>query len=206
MTRGKRLRVAPPKQFCYIFAHERACKYGEECRFHHSLEEFLGQANFDFYESQRLSALEAQPQLGSGRHSTPPPPFSKAYDTKPNEDSTCSLFVHENAICGLCVGPSHPALTDEAGEITSLQWLVAPGDSIQPNQPLLLLTTTTSQYHFCSPVPGKLVQLNPKLSLQPQLIRTDRENKGFVCLIKATEPYPLMFGHLFSPRTYPLYV
>ena len=77
---------------------------------------------------------------------------------------------------------------DQLGDITLVNWNVAPGDKVAVGDVFGTIESVKTLSDLFAPVAGTVVRLNPELESSPERVNEDCWDKGWMIVISAEDP------------------
>jgi glycine cleavage system H protein len=89
---------------------------------------------------------------------------------------------------------------DQLGDVTLINWDVAPGDRLEQGQVFGTIESVKTLSDLFAPLTGTVEQINAELEAAPERVNEDCWGKGWMIRIKPDDPKAL--GALLDARSY----
>jgi glycine cleavage system H protein len=89
---------------------------------------------------------------------------------------------------------------DQLGDVTLINWDVAPGDRVEAGQVFGTIESVKTLSDLFAPVTGTIEQINAELEAAPERVNEDCWEKGWMVVIKPEDPKDV--DELLDPKGY----
>jgi glycine cleavage system H protein len=93
---------------------------------------------------------------------------------------------------------------DQLGDVTLVNWSVAPGDRVEQGQVFGTIESVKTLSDLFAPVAGTVVELNSSLESAPEHVNEDCWEQGWMMAITPADPKAL--DALLSPADYRIFI